>query len=99
MEKPESIYYDPTKVGGVNRLKDSVRTKGVKFITNWSRGQEAYTLHKPVRYKFKRRKTIAGGLFQQFQADLLDTSAYSKENDGVKFVLNVIDVFSKYVWV
>ncbi len=34
----------------------------------------------------------------QFQADLVDMSAYSKENDDIKFLLTCIDVFSKYAW-
>ena len=98
---PASVYFDPTKtgsLGGVRRLKDDVGGKGVAFIKDWLRGQEAYMLHKPVRYKFKRRKTITAGPFQQFQADLLDTTAYSRKNGSAKYVLVVIDVFSKYVW-
>ncbi len=34
----------------------------------------------------------------QFQADLVDMSAYSKENDNINFLLTCIDVFSKYAW-
>ncbi len=34
----------------------------------------------------------------QFQADLVDMSAHSKENDNIKFLLTCIDVFSKYAW-
>ncbi len=34
----------------------------------------------------------------QFQADLVDISAHSKENDNIKLLLTSIDVFSKYTW-
>ena len=31
-------------------------------------------------------------------ADLVDMQAFSKDNDGVRYILSVIDVFSKYGW-
>ncbi len=35
----------------------------------------------------------------QFQADLVDMSAHSKENDNIHFfLLTCIDVYSKYAW-
>ena len=80
-------------------MKNSVGAKSLKTTKDWLSGEETYTLHKPVRYKFDRRRTLVSGPFKQFQADLLDTLAYSSENDCVKFLLNVIDVFSKYVCV
>ena len=39
------------------------------------------------------------GLKQQFQAGLIDFSRLQKYNDGFKFILVVIDVFSKYAYV
>ncbi len=38
------------------------------------------------------------GMDRQFQADLVDMSAYSKENDNNKYLLICIDVFSMYMW-
>ena len=62
-------------------------------------GEPSYTLHRPVRRKFPRRKTIFSGPFDQCQCDLVDVSAYKKENDGVRFLLCAVDVVSKYAWV
>ena len=56
--------------------------------------QDAYLLHKPFISKFKRRKVIAN-LNEYWQTDLIDVSAYSSQNGGVKFILTCIDVFSK----
>jgi hypothetical protein len=42
---------------------------------------------------------MVGGIDHQWQADLVDVSRLSKENDGIKFLLTVIDVLSKYAWV
>ena len=60
--------------------------------------QDAYTLHKPVRKHFKRRITFTTGIDDLWQPDLVDLSSISKYNDGYKFLLTVIDVFSKVAW-
>ena len=31
-------------------------------------------------------------------ADLIDMQAFSKDNNGIKYLLTVIDIFSKFVW-
>ena len=64
----------------------------------WLSEQDAYTLHKPVRRRFKRRRVVVGGQNQQWQADLVDVANLKKYNDGTKFLLTVIDVFSKRAW-
>ena len=47
---------------------------------------------------FKRRITFTTGIDDLWQADLVDLSSISKYNDGYKFLLTVIDVFSKVAW-
>ena len=99
----DKIYYDPahpSSYGGARSLKRGLPKKARQAnIQNWLHGQESYTLHKNVTYKFPRRRVIVGGMHDQWQADLIDMSAYSKENNNVKFLLTVIDVFSKFAWV
>ena len=68
-------------------------------MKRWLRKQQTYTLHKPIRRKCGRRKTIAAGIDYQWQADLADMSSTSKFNDKYRFLLCIIDVFSKYAWV
>ena len=58
----------------------------------------AEELHKPVRRKFKRRRVLVNGIDKIWAADLADMQAFSKFNRGVKYLLAVIDVFSKYGW-
>jgi len=55
-------------------------------------------LHKPIRRKFARRRVTVNGVDNIWSADLVDMQALAKYNDGVKYLLNVIDVFSKYAW-
>lgn len=59
---------------------------------------EAIEIHAPVRRRFTKRKIITLGIDDLWAADLVIMSNYSNENDGYKYVLNVIDTFSKYAW-
>ena len=58
----------------------------------------AEELHKPIRRKFKKRRVLVNGIDKIWAADLVDMQAFSKFNCGVKYLLVVIDVFSKYGW-
>ena len=60
-------YYNPKKeasFSGAHRFP--------KATQQWLQSQDTYTLHKPVRKNFKRRKTIVPGANFQMQADLID---------------------------
>ena len=39
------------------------------------------------------------GIDQIWSADLVDMQAFARYNKGLRFLLTVIDVFSKYAWV
>ena len=56
-------------------------------------------LHKPIIRKFKKRRmhSIFKGNIRG--ADLADMQVISKYNKGVRFLLCVIDIFSRYAWV
>lgn len=58
----------------------------------------AIELHAPARRRFKRRSVITKGLDDLHQMDLVDLSAYSRENKGFKFMITIIDVYSKFAW-
>lgn len=55
-------------------------------------------LHKPARKHFERRKVVCKGFDDLWQTDLADLQAYSRENAGYRYILIVIDCFSKYMW-
>ena len=96
----DSIYYDPSKAASFGGVHPLVRESNAseRDVRNWLASQDAYTLHKPTRRKFRRRKTISTGVDDLWQADLVDLSSISRFNDGYKFILTVIDVFSKFAW-
>ena len=59
----------------------------------------AEELHKPVKRKFRKRRVLVNGNNKIWAADLADMRALSKENEGVNFLLLVIDIFNKYGWI
>ena len=58
--------------------------------------QEAYSLQRPLRKHFQRNKVMVSGIDDQWSADLMDMVKFSEFNEGYKYVLVVIDVFSTY---
>ena len=65
---------------------------------DWAQ-QLAEELHKPIRRKFKTRKVIVNHIDEIWSADLVFMDQLSKWNKGFKYLLTVIDVFSKFAWV
>ena len=56
----------------------------------------AEELHKPVRREFEKRRVLVNGIDKIWAADSVDMQAFSKFNRGIKYLLAVIDVLSKY---
>lgn len=96
----EKIYYDfknPASFGGVVKLAKAA-SSSTRKAKEWLMTQDTYTLHKPVKYKFSRRKILSYGIGDLIQCDLVDMSKFAKYNGGNKFLLTVIDVFSKFAY-
>ena len=58
-----------------------------------------YSLHKPCRRTLKRNKVYAPEIDSLWESDFLFVQDVAKKNDGVNYLLVVIDVLSKYAWV
>lgn len=52
-------------------------------------------LHRQARKNFSRRTTIMRGIDDTLQADLVEMIPYAKKNNGMKYILTVINIFSK----
>ena len=50
-------------------------------------------------HHLRRRKVIVNDIDEIWAADLVDMQSFSKFNNGIKYLLMVIDVFSKYGWI
>lgn len=95
-------YYDAALPGSYAGASTFLRQPGNRFDRDeaeaWFRTQDAYTLHKDVRRRFPRRRTYAKGIDDLWQADLADMNSLANENDGHRYLLTVIDAFSKRAW-
>lgn len=102
LQEIKDIYYDisnPAGYSSVNALTRAMRGKMKKNeVQQWLEAQETYTLHKPVQKKFSRNRYILSNYNELWQADLSDMKSYSQYNNGFKYILCVIDVFSKYAF-
>lgn len=91
-------YTNPSHPGsfrGVNAIRRHANINA-KDAQEWLMGEKSYTLHKQSKTKFLRRKTIAKGINELWQADLVDLTLLSNENDSNRYLLTCIDVFSKF---
>ena len=61
--------------------------------------QLAEELYKRIIKKFEKRKVHAAFKDNIWGADLADMQLLSRYNKGIRFLLCVINIFSKYVWV
>ena len=61
--------------------------------------QLAEELHNPIIRKFEKRKVHAAFKDNIWGVDLADMQLLSRYNKGIRFLLCVIDIFSKYAWV
>ena len=103
----EKIYFDPSHPGsskGANKLHQAIKdeekyTIPLSKVKQWLQNQESYSLHKPLHRAFQCLKVIVGGINDQYEADLADMQKLKDKNDGVRFLLVVIDVFSRFMWV
>lgn len=105
MQRVRSVYHTPGEPYGFSGFSQLFKTFAPKStqekrkfeedLRRWLESQDSFTLFKPIRRKFKRQRIFVSGSFQQWQLDLLDFQKLKKYNDGVRYVLCSIDVFSK----
>ena len=55
-------------------------------------------LHKPVIKKFNKRKVYSQFRDNIWEVDLADMQSLSKNNEGIKYLLCAIDLFSNYAF-
>ena len=95
-------YRDPSKpgsLGGVERFAKTWKISN-KRAQNLLRKDLAYTLHRPRRRRgFPTLPVVVMSRDDQWAADLVETQNIAKENKGIRYLLTVIDILSKYAWV
>lgn len=63
-----------------------------------SKREIAVELHRPARRNYERRAVNVYGKNDLWQADLVEMIAYSSGNKGFKYILCVIDCYTKFAW-
>ena len=76
--------------------KTSGRTVKHKIISNKELAQE---LHRPITRKFEKRKVHSSFIDNIWSVDLADMQLISKFNIRLRFLLCVIDIYSRYAQV
>ena len=79
-----------------SEIKNEIKENQGNFLEN---SQLADKLHKPIIRKFKNRKVYSSFKDNIWGVDLADIQLISKHNKGIRYILCVIDLFSKYAWV
>ena len=90
-------YRDPLKpssLGGLTRFPkaNNISVKRAREVLERDLG---YTLHKPRRQRFPTNPVVVFGIDEQWAADLIEVINIAKCNRRCRFLLTVVDVFSK----
>ena len=94
-------YHDPCAPGSLGGVQRFAKAQGLplKKAQRLLERDVGYTLHKPRRRRFATLPVIVGGLDDQWAADLVEVQRLAKHNRGIRYLLTVVDVLSKYAWV
>lgn len=99
------IYYnlsDAAALSGYAQLLKEVKRRGLNinknYVKNWLNKQEVYTLHKQRRVRFPRLKYHSMNIDDVWSIDLMDMQNVSGYNYKQRYILAVIDNFSRFAW-
>ena len=99
LKKLATDLEEPSSFTSTRQIKKSIQNSKVstKFIEEYLKELPSFTLHKPVRRKFKRTLTKVYGVDIQHQADLIEFIKYAKFNSNYKYALIIVDVLSRFL--
>ena len=106
--KLRDVYYNTSNGGAYQSAEKIYQTlkkinrgnvPSLYKIRRWLEKIDDYNLQKPVKRKIKRVKLIVSEPFEQYDADLMDVSNIAKDNDNIRFLLVVIDIFTRFLWI
>ena len=101
----KKLYNDPkfdTSFSGKHRFSKSIKSRNrnvkTKDVLNTLKSVDSYTLHKPVQKTSLFRRIFTKGVSYLYQIDLVDMTKFEDENDGYRWLITIIDTFSKKAW-
>ena len=95
---------NPAAFSGAQKLYSVLEKKypgvfTIRYIKQWLSNQDAYSLQKPRRHRFKTANVRVTAIGEQLDIDLLSMANLADENDGIRFLLCAIDILSRKLWV
>ena len=95
---------NPSAYSGVQKLYSVLQKKypgvcTITYIKQWLSNQDAYSLQKSRRHRFKTANVRVSSIGEQLDIDLLSMANLADENDGVRFLLCAINNLSRKLWV
>lgn len=105
-ENLRKVYHDPSEPGSFSSKRNllaNVQEKDARItkddVNAFARNDIVFSLHAPARRRFPRNPYRVPHPNHTAQVDLVDMQAFEKENDGFKYIMTLIDVFSKKAYV
>jgi len=99
-----NLFYDPQAgLSGVRDLFKRTRERGYKYsykqVKEWYEDQPVNQIYKQPQ-KVKEYNQIKSQNFAPgtFQADLMDFRRVGRYNKGYNYILNIVDIYSRYAW-
>ena len=96
MEATYTNINHPAAFGGVDRLRRATN-KSRKETREYLRKNSTYRKFFRNKTKFERARILVASLGHIFQADIFDLQKFSRQNKGFKYILVVVDCFSRLV--
>lgn len=101
----KQIWYDPehhVSYAGPDKLyrvvnKEGKSNIGRRKIQQWLHNQDSYGLSRNIVGKFPRNRYVVDTIDSLWKMDLADVSDLKTENDNYKYLLFIIDVFSRFL--
>ena len=88
----------PTYLAGSTQLKRHYPSWKLKDIERFLSNIDAYTLHREAKRPRSYNPIYVRGRDLLWQADLADVSRLASHNNNVKYLLTVLDTFSRRAW-
>lgn len=99
----KEAYYNPeTGFQSASALHKKLRGQGISLdsIKNFIKKQEANQINEPYKRDAKQfNQILAPEKFGMLQIDLLDMSNYATRNNGYRYVLHVVDTYTRFAFV
>lgn len=106
MESIKRLFHDPndsSSFSSKRNLERSLSSKGIAAkksdIEKFVKSDIVYSLHLPARRRFPRNQYIVPHPQHTAQADVVDMQAFEASNNGYRYLLTIIDMFSKKAYV